>query len=393
MKNKKNTVLIEINDNKIRGIGVLWDYAGNPEIVTAAEIETTGLYMGRVVNVQEASSAIAELFSKISSKMQSDILGCHLILQSNKIQLHRNNAIVAFRDGEIEITHKQISRAKEIARMPMLSLDKEILNEWVDDYIIDGQTGIEHPYGLFAHKMELVLCILTLDRVDISNIRKIIELAGCGVESIMPISIADMYAFIGENEKKLNCIINISKNLYSIAVYSRNKLLKFNIYEVGYGDIIDSICEHNKCSENRALKFLSALNAVNNITTIKAHFPSVESKKINSIITACFTSLAKDIKEKLENQKFDNIFIKGEPANWECFLQFLKSMADPSLATPTPITIPKSQVLLPALDFASLLGGIQYLMTQTKKQKNHEENRGFFRGTVYKIKRLVEEYF
>jgi cell division protein FtsA len=141
------------------------------------------------------------------------------------------------------LTRLDVNRAIEVARLLSKKSNREIVQETVQDFIVDGQGSISNPVGMHANKLEADVYFVT---GSVSNftmtIKEAVKKAGMDVEGVIMKPIASAEAALSHLEKKLGVLlVDLGHTSTSLAAFSDGKIIGAKILAAGAEKITNEI--------------------------------------------------------------------------------------------------------------------------------------------------------
>ncbi len=120
-----------------------------------------GLSKGVVVNVDEATRAIAASIEKAERVSGYTIESAYLGLGGKHIASFNSRGVVAVGRGERYITEDDVARALEAAQAIAVPHNQQIVHIIPRSFTLDGQEGVRDPVGMAGFRLEVEAHIVT----------------------------------------------------------------------------------------------------------------------------------------------------------------------------------------------------------------------------------------
>ena len=177
-------------------VGLLEEGAALPSVIGVGTAPTSGMRKGVVVDVEETVSAItaavdeAERISGVAiDRATISIDGAHVSSLNSK-------GVIAVGRADQEITIDDLRRAEEAATAIQLPPNREILQVFPREFIVDGQTNIKDPVGMHGVRLEVETHIITGATPAIKNLNRAIYQAGIDIEGQVLVPLASARAVL-----------------------------------------------------------------------------------------------------------------------------------------------------------------------------------------------------
>jgi len=161
------------------------------------------------------------------------IAGAHI----NSVNSH---GVVAIRDGEV--TMRDIGAVIEAARALAIPTDQRILHVLPQDFIIDGQDGIQEPLGMCGVRLEARVHMITGADSAARNIVKCVRRCGLEVDDIILEQLASSESALTDDERELGvCMIDIGGGTTDIAVFADGAIRHSSVIPIAGDQVTNDI--------------------------------------------------------------------------------------------------------------------------------------------------------
>ncbi len=202
---------------KIRGVG---------------QARTTGVRGDLVTNIEATSETIkqalreAELMAGLTvDRVFAGIAGDHI---------HARHSMGVVAVAGDEVTTGDVARVHVVAQAVALPPDRELLHAIPTDYRVDHQSGIKHPLGMAATRLETEVYLITSSRTAAVNIRKAVARSGYGVQELVLEPLASARAVLTEDEKEIGAAtVEMGGATTEVAVYHHGQIQHVAVVAMG----------------------------------------------------------------------------------------------------------------------------------------------------------------
>jgi len=191
---------------------------GHVEIVGLGTHPSRGLKRGVVVNidatVQSIRRAVEEAELMAGCRAQSVFVG----ISGGHIKSHNSVGVVPVRNREV--SEKDVDSVIEAGRAVAIPADQKVLHVVPQEFVVDGQEGIQEPVGMFGVRLEAKVHLVTGSVSAAQNIHKCVESCGLHVDKLCLQHLASAYATLLPDERELGiCMVDIGGGTCDIAVF------------------------------------------------------------------------------------------------------------------------------------------------------------------------------
>jgi cell division protein FtsA len=211
---KTCTLVGELDDTDARsGHGVL-------RIIGVGVVPSRGMRKGMVVNVTEATEAIASAVQRAERISGTKIDSALVAVGGGHITSINSRGVIAVSRGVRGITEEDIERALDAARAIAIPHNREIIHCIARGFSIDGQDGVKDPLGMQAFRLEVEAHIVTGASPSLSNLAKCVEGAGLAVDGLVLQPLASGMAVLTEEEREMGVVLaDIGGGTTDVAIF------------------------------------------------------------------------------------------------------------------------------------------------------------------------------
>jgi len=245
---KITTLIASVNeDSAIRVIGV-------------STVASRGLRKGQIVNIEEATTAIAQSLEAAERMAGTSVASAYLLTGGNHIASLNSHGVVAVADPDKEITENDVKRVIDAAKAISLPQSREILHIIPRGYLVDGQEGIVDPINMTGVRLEVDTHLITGGAISIRNLYKCVEELGVEVESVIFGGLASAYATLSDTERELGVVlVDIGGGTTDVAIYVDGAVSYSSVIPVGAINITKDLAAGLRISLESAEKIKLAL--------------------------------------------------------------------------------------------------------------------------------------
>lgn len=178
-----------------------------PRIIGVGVVASRGLRKGMIVNVQEATEAIARSIDKAERTAGVQVERAYVSISGDHITGVNSRGVVAISRGERGITVNDIERALDAAQAIAIPHNQEVLHVIPRSYTIDGQDGIREPLGMHGFRLEVEAHIITGANSAIQNLTKCFRALDINIEALVLNPLASGQAVLTETEQEMGVVL------------------------------------------------------------------------------------------------------------------------------------------------------------------------------------------
>lgn len=198
---------LDIGTSKVCAVAGQVDTDGQVRIVAKSEHPSEGVRSGSVVNIETVLKTIGKVIEDVELTAGCEIKQVVTGLSGSHIEGLLSQGVVGIKSKDHEVHPEDIYRSMEVARAFELPLDREILHTLIQDFRIDGRSGIKDPLDMIGHRLEAQVMIVTGSVASSANIEKCITRSGYAVKRRVLQQLADSQALMSDEEKQMGTLL------------------------------------------------------------------------------------------------------------------------------------------------------------------------------------------
>ncbi len=220
-------VVAEVSDDKVNIIGI----GSHPSV---------GLRKGVVVNIDSTVESIKKAVQDAELMAGCEISSVYAGIAGGHITGFNSNGVIAIKGNEI--TQADVDRVIEAARAVAIPMDREVIHVLPQEFIIDGEAGIQNPVGMAGVRLEAKIHIVTGAITSAQNIIKCANQAGLDVCDIILEPIASCESVLTPEEREVGTgLIDIGGGTTDLAVFSGNTIRHTFVLSLGGNNMTNDI--------------------------------------------------------------------------------------------------------------------------------------------------------
>ncbi len=215
---------------------------GQLQIIGLGITPSRGMRKGMVIDVGEASVALATAVEQAEQTSGYDLSQALVSMAGEHISSTNNNGIVPINRNSHGVTADDIEKALDIAQAIPLPHNRQIVHIIPRGYKIDDQDGVRSPLGMHGFRLEVEAHIVTADRPALQNLSQCTHNVGIHSTEFVLNALASGEAVLEPNERDMGVIVaDIGGGTTDIALYAQGKAWYTRVYPVGGYHITNDI--------------------------------------------------------------------------------------------------------------------------------------------------------
>jgi cell division protein FtsA len=300
---EKNRIVaaIDIGTTKIVSLIGRLNEQNRLEVLGISRSASKGVKRGVVLNIEETVNAIQTTITEAQEQSGLRFSEVFVGIAGQHIKSVRNRGYVNRDSYEDEITREDLQDL--IADMYKIPVDvgEEIIHVLPQNYIVDNETGVKNPVGMFGKRLEANFHIVIGQISSARNIEKCIKRVGLEVKQLVLEPLASSAAVLTEDEMEAGvALVDIGGGTTDVAVYYDDVIRHTAVIPFGGNVVTRDIKEGcsilQRQAESLKMQFGSALGDLANDDKVVT-IPGISGRDPKEI---SFKSLAYIIQSRME---------------------------------------------------------------------------------------------
>jgi cell division protein FtsA len=298
---EKIVAAVDIGTTKIVSLVGRLNDQGKLEVLGISQTPSKGVKRGVVLNIEETVNAIQTTSSEAIEQSGIKFNEVFVGIAGQHIKSVRNRGYINRDSYDDEITREDLQHLIEDMYKIPVDVGEEIIHVLPQSYIVDNETGVKNPVGMFGKRLEANFHIVIGQISSARNIEKCINRVGLDVKQLVLEPLASSAAVLTEDEKEAGvALVDIGGGTTDVAVYYDDVIRHTAVIPFGGNVITRDIKEGcailQRQAESLKLQFGSALGDLaqeDKVVTI----PGISGRDPKEI---SFRSLAYIIQSRME---------------------------------------------------------------------------------------------
>ncbi len=242
MASEKVLLGLDIGSSWVRAVVGSVSKDGQLMVDSICERPSEGVRSGVVVNIEQTRKAISSVIQE--AELQAGIEAQSVItgIGGSSVNGYSSQGVVGINAKDLEITRNDIADCLKSARAFELPADKEVLHTLVQDFTVDGKTGIKDPIDMTGHRLESKVLIVMGSSSNCSNTRRALQSAGLNSARLVLSQLADADIVLSADEKEMGTIlINIGGSTSNMIVYQNGSPVYVGGVDLGSSSVTNDI--------------------------------------------------------------------------------------------------------------------------------------------------------
>jgi len=211
---------IDIGTTKIVSLVGRLNEQNRLEVLGISKTVSKGVKRGVVLNIEETVNAIQTTVTEAQKQSGIKFKEVFVGIAGQHIKSVRNRGYINRDSYEDEIIREDVQRLiNDMYKIPV-DVGEEIIHVLPQGYIVDNETGVKNPVGMFGKRLEANFHIVIGQISSARNIEKCINRVGLDVRQLILEPLASSAAVLTEDEKEAGvALVDIGGGTTDVAVY------------------------------------------------------------------------------------------------------------------------------------------------------------------------------
>ncbi len=298
---EKIVAAVDIGTTKIVSLVGRLNELGKLEVLGISQTPSKGVKRGVVLNIEETVNAIQTTSADAVEQSGINFNEVFVGIAGQHIKSVRNRGYINRDSYDDEITREDVQHLIDDMHKIPVDVGEEIIHVLPQSYIVDNETGVKNPIGVFGKRLEANFHIVIGQISSARNIEKCINRVGLDVKQLVLEPLASSAAVLTDDEKEAGvALVDIGGGTTDVAVYYDDVIRHTAVIPFGGNVITRDIKEGcailQRQAESLKLQFGSALGDLaqeDKVVTI----PGISGRDPKEI---SFRSLAYIIQSRME---------------------------------------------------------------------------------------------
>ncbi|MAO98280.1 MAG: cell division protein FtsA [Gammaproteobacteria bacterium] len=207
------------------------------EIHDFSSVSTSGLKKGSIINISDTAKAVEKSINNLQIKTNFKIKNVFVSFSGESISSTNSMGVAEIKDKQV--SYKDMESAWKTSISMSVPKDKELIDVITSQFIIDGQSGIKDPRGMYGGRLEVSTHLVYCSKNAVNNLKKCVEkINGLKIKRFFYNQLGTAESVLSNDQKELGvCLIDIGAGTTDITVYKKGAILFSKVLPYA-GDLI-----------------------------------------------------------------------------------------------------------------------------------------------------------
>ncbi len=234
---------LDIGSATIKGLtAIIPPKGGDLEILAQTEQPSLGIRKGIVINPGETAGVIRNIIKLLQQETKKRIDSVYINVGGSHIFSTVSRGIVSVSRADQKISSGDIERVLQAAQTFFLPSNRQILEVFPKEFIVDGEKGIKEAVGLQGVRLEAEVLVLGGFAPYLKNLTQSVLNSNLQINDLIFSPLASSRAVLSSREKELGvALLDIGAGTTGLAVFEEGNLIHLNIFPIGSNHITNDI--------------------------------------------------------------------------------------------------------------------------------------------------------
>ncbi len=213
-----------------------------PRVIGVGTSPSRGMRKGIVVDLDKTVRAVVDAVEQAEQMAGVEVDSMYVGIAGDHIRSFNSRGVIAVSRPDREITERDVGRVVDAAKAVAIPMDREILHVLPQEFVVDGQDGIQVALGMTGVRLEVEVHIITAASSAAQNVIKSVERAGFGVEELVLQPLGISSAVLDSDERELGVgLVDIGEGTTDVAIFRDGCIRHSSVLALGGGNVTNDI--------------------------------------------------------------------------------------------------------------------------------------------------------
>jgi cell division protein FtsA len=218
------------------------------EVLAFAQEPSMGVRKGVVIDPEKVSEQISLLIKRVEEQINKRISSVYVNVGGSHVFSTNSRGLVSVSRADQKISQEDIERVLQAAQTFPLPANREILEAFPREFIIDGEKGIKSAEGLKGVRLEAEVLLLGAFTPYVKNLTTAVLNSGIQkINDLIFSPLASARAVLSSKEKELGVVLlDIGAGTTNLAIFEEGELVHMSILPIGSSHITNDLAIYLK---------------------------------------------------------------------------------------------------------------------------------------------------
>lgn len=215
---------------------------GKPTIIGHGHAINHGMRKGVVTHVDEVSDAIVQAVTEAERHSGRQIQSAVVNINGAHVSGQDSRGVIAISGASHRITDEDRMRVEEAATIVQLPSNREIIQPFTKNYVVDGQQNIKNPVGMEGVRLEADMYLVTASSPNVQSLENALERARLQASFRTISGLGAAQATLTRQQREVGtAVIDIGASTTSIIVFEDGEVQHVAVLPVGSNNVTNDL--------------------------------------------------------------------------------------------------------------------------------------------------------
>lgn len=232
---------LDIGSSDIKALVVKKNTEKDLEVVAFIKKPSAGMRRGVIVDVEKVSNILGNIKEELREQVGQDIESVYVNIDGSHISCTSSHGTVAVSRADRKISEEDRERVINAARTFSLPSNKEILDVFPRNFIVDGEK-VKEALEMEGVRLEVEALIVSCFSPYFKNLTQAVLSAGFSIQDIIPSPLASGFSCLTARQRELGVtVLDIGAGTTGLSVFEEGSLIHLVILPIGSSYITNDI--------------------------------------------------------------------------------------------------------------------------------------------------------
>lgn len=244
---------LDIGTTKVCALIAEADPDGSIGVLGVGSAPSRGVRHGMVTDINNTVDAIGKAMTQAYELARVMPTELYVGLAGEHISGYNAEAMVEVAHPNVGVDERDVRGVVGRALKMSMPADIEVIYHVVREFVVNGNSGIHNPLGLFGSRLEVKIHVVTASTAAVNNILRCVKKAGHKSSNIVLQSIASSLATLTPQDRELGvAVIDIGGGTCDVSIFGEGTLQFVSEIPVGGDRITQDIAAMLRISPHAA---------------------------------------------------------------------------------------------------------------------------------------------
>ncbi len=212
------------------------------EVISLVQEPSFGIRKGVAIEPEKVSRTIQILVERVKAESGKKINSVYVNISGSHIFCTSSKGTVVVSRADQKISDEDVERVLQAAQTFSLPSNKEILEVFPKEFIVDGEEGIKEVVGMQGVRLETEVMVVAGFAPYKKNLMQAVLDSDLQILDIIPSPLASALAVLSPRQKELGvALLDIGAGTSELAIFEEGDLIHLAVLPIGSANITNDI--------------------------------------------------------------------------------------------------------------------------------------------------------